>query len=540
MSPMRDNFELGHLATVDPGRQFSDKAKRDYADGEQLARLGKKAVLRRTFGFISILGVSCTTLVTWEGVPINISLSMKNGGPAGLVYSFILVWIGNFSFCATLCELVSIAPTSAGQYHWVSMLAPRSSAKFLSYITGWLTVGGWQASLATIVYVSATMIQGVAVLLAPSYTIERYQSTLIMWAVILFSLFINSVVNRLLSKFEGLILVLHILGFFGIMIALVTLGPRADAASVFTTFRNDGNWPTQGLSFMIGTSITATSFLGADAAFHLSEEVSNPSLVVPRSIMLTLMINGGLGFAMMMAILFCMGDLQHALESPTGYPFIEVFHQATDSVAASAIMTAILIVLCCSASVGILASTSRVFWAFARDRGFPFWRTLSSVNPRTSVPLWAVSITSIISALIGLVVIGSKVAFSDITSLTLSCLYASYFICAVLLLYRRCTGGLRTAHSTTMSSGPTNTPGGELVWGPWHIPGVFGIINNAFACVFLLIIWFFCLWPPATPVNAAEMNYSVLMTGSMVIFSIVYYPIWGKRDYLGPVIEADL
>jgi hypothetical protein len=28
------------------------------------------------------------------------------------------------------------APTSGGQYHWVSEFAPASSQKFLSYITG--------------------------------------------------------------------------------------------------------------------------------------------------------------------------------------------------------------------------------------------------------------------------------------------------------------------------------------------------------------------------------------------------------------------
>jgi hypothetical protein len=36
-------------------------------DDLALARLGKKAVLKRRFGFLSILGFSCTVLITWEG-----------------------------------------------------------------------------------------------------------------------------------------------------------------------------------------------------------------------------------------------------------------------------------------------------------------------------------------------------------------------------------------------------------------------------------------------------------------------------------------
>ena len=39
----------------------------DKQDDIALARLGKKAVLKRRFGFLSILGFSCTVLITWEG-----------------------------------------------------------------------------------------------------------------------------------------------------------------------------------------------------------------------------------------------------------------------------------------------------------------------------------------------------------------------------------------------------------------------------------------------------------------------------------------
>lgn len=34
------------------------------------------------------------------------------------------------------------APTSGGQYHWTSMLAPRSCMKLMSYLTGGYTISG--------------------------------------------------------------------------------------------------------------------------------------------------------------------------------------------------------------------------------------------------------------------------------------------------------------------------------------------------------------------------------------------------------------
>lgn len=112
----------------------------------------------------------------------------------------------------------------------------------------------------------------------------------------------------------------------------------------------------------------------------MSEEIHNPSVVVPRSIVLSIMINGSLGFAMIIAVLFCMGNIDDALQTPTGFPFIQIFLQATKSVSGAAAMASIIAALAVSATVGLLASTSRMFWSFARDRGIAGWRTIETVS----------------------------------------------------------------------------------------------------------------------------------------------------------------
>jgi hypothetical protein len=43
----------------------------------------------------------------------------------------------------------------------------------------------------------------------------------------------------------------------------------------------------------------------------------------------SVILNGILGLSMVIAALFCLGDAAAALESPTGFPFIEVFLNAT-------------------------------------------------------------------------------------------------------------------------------------------------------------------------------------------------------------------
>ncbi|PQK13550.1 hypothetical protein BB8028_0004g04810 [Beauveria bassiana] len=539
--------ELGNMAaatakgmrtvtgTISPGREKVSKS--DYADREQLARLGKKSVLKRNFGFMSILGFSCTILITWEATLVLSAQGLANGGYAGVLYGYIVVWLGNISVFTTLSELASMAPTSGGQYHWVAMLAPRRCAKFLSYTTGWLAVGGWQGSVASSAFLTGTMIQGmIAMNNVEKYVPQPYQGTLLFWAIMLFAVLINAVVSSALPKFEGLILVLHVLGFFAILIPMVSLGYHGDAQHVFTEFRNGGGWPTQGLSFMVGLVGNVFAFVGVDAAFHMSEETLNSAVAVPKSIFLSMLINGTTGFAMTVAVLFCIKDLESVLSSPTGFAHMQLFLDSTGSVAGSTVMAAIITILGACATVGMLASTSRVFWSFARDRGLPLWRVLSRVDARTTVPMWAIACTTCIACLLALINLGSATALNAVISLSISCLYLSYFICASLLLYRRTTKGFQMPDTSEMPA-LANTTGAELVWGPWHLPGALGIINNAISCIYLIVIFFFSFWPGMMNPTAANMNYAAVVTGFILIFSILYYVFWARKEYEGPIIE---
>jgi amino acid transporter len=372
------------LSDMSPGKtpepvvqQFSEDS--DQSDREQLAKLGKKSVLKRNFSFLTILGFSCAILVTWEGTLMNFAPGLANGGPGGLIYGFIFVWLGNISVFSTLCELVSIAPTSGGQYHWVAMLAPRSCSKFLSYITGWLTLAGWQGVCAAAAFLTATMIQGLVTFMVPSYNAQTWQGTLMMWMCVIIAVLINTVVSSMLPKLEGMILILHIIGFFAVLITLVTFGAHGDASSVFLEFRNEGMWPSQGLSWFVGLLGCVFSFAGVDSSFHMCEEVRNPSVAVPRSIMTSVCVNGAMGLAMIIAMLYGATDIDLAIHSPTGYPYMEIFYQATGSKAGVAAMASLIIVMTLSAIVGVIAATSRMFWAFARDRALPFWSNLSKV-----------------------------------------------------------------------------------------------------------------------------------------------------------------
>ncbi|KAI1409821.1 amino acid transporter [Hypoxylon sp. FL1857] len=506
-------------------------------DDATLARLGKKPVLKRNFGFMAILGFSCTVLITWEGSLIGFISGLQNGGPSGIIYGYLVVWVGTLSVFATLSELVSMAPTSGGQYHWVSMLAPPSSRKFFGYITGWLEITGWQSLVASGGYVTGTMIQGIILLTHPDYgnNMQNWHGTLLFWGVVLLSYGINTAVGSLLAKFEGLFLVIHLLGFFATIFPLALLSEHSDSQAVFNSFLNLGGWQTQGLAFCIGVLGNVFAFLGGDAAIHMSEEIRNAAVVVPRSLLTGLLINGTLGLGMLIATLYCMGDIDQALAENPHYPFMAIFRNATGSTAGAAVMSAIVVVMAFSATTGCLASTSRVYWAFARDKGLPGWRILKKVSPRTSIPIYSVITTAVIAIILSLVNIGDATAFNGVISISTAGLFGSYLVAASLLLYRRVTGGIRIATDDDVL---TNTVGTSLTWGPWRLRGSLGIANNIFSCMYLVFIFFFSFWPPSLEVTPQTMNYAILVFGTVILFSMLYYAVWARKVYNGPIIEA--
>ena len=119
---------------------------------------------------------------------------------------------------------------------------------------------------------------------------------------------------------------------------------------------------------------------------HLSEEIRDASRIVPKAIMLSIVINGALGFAMIIALMFCVGDPKLVpsvvLETDYSFPFIQVFLDATQNIAGTAVMASLILTMGISAIAGLIASASRQLWAFARDRSVPFWRFVSKVRKR--------------------------------------------------------------------------------------------------------------------------------------------------------------
>jgi len=413
--------------------------------------------------------------------------------------------------------------------------------------TGWTSVLGWQTGLASLAFLVGTMIQGLLVLDDANYVFEPWHGTLLVIAITAFCIIFNTFLAKRLPIVETVVLIIHLLGFFAILIPLWALAPRNTASEVFTEFLNLGGWSTTGLAFMVGLLSPVYTLLGADSAVHMSEEIKDASLTLPRAIMWAAGVNGSLGFVMIITFSFTLGSVLDILETPTGYPFIQVFYNVTQSFAGASVMTAILIVNITSACISTVATASRQTWSFARDKGLPFSSFISyvsvqlvvalssflqsspspiglvytdivsslQVRPGWNIPLNAVLLTFIITTLLSLINIGSTVAFEAIGSLAVSALLGTYIISFICLILRRIRGEPLPPRRWTL--------------------GRFGIFVNIGALLYLVMVWVFIFFPVAIPVTPSSMNWNAVMFGGTMIFAVFYYLLIGRRTYTAPV-----
>jgi len=105
-------------------------------------------------------------------------------------------------------------------------------------------------------------------------------------------------------------------------------------------------------------------------------------------------------------------------------------------------------------------------------------------------------------------------------SLTEAGLFISYLIPIILMMIKKIKGE-------------------TIRYGPWKM-GTAGVAVNGFSVIFLILSVFFSFFPPAIPVTALTMNWSVAVFGGFVILGLIWYGLVGRHHYDGPIVERPL
>ncbi|KXT00574.1 hypothetical protein AC579_5067 [Pseudocercospora musae] len=489
-------------------------------DAIDMQRLGRKQELRRNFKSFSILGMAAVTMATWIAMLQGSIFSLINGGLAGTIWVYLASWMFTICLVCSLAEMASMMPTSGGQYHWTSEFAPSSHQRFLSYCVGWLSALGWQAIVAGGSYTSATLIFELIALSNPAFSYARWQITLLMIGIGVFGTIFNTFGAKHLPLLEGIVLCLHMFGFVCIIVPLWVLAPKAPAKAVFTEFSNFGGWPSTGTACIIG-SITATgSFVGSDAPVHLSEEVKDASLAVPRMMLATIMLNGAMGFVVIITYVFCITSIEAVVGSTSVFPFVDVFHAGTGSKGAATAMACIPLVLTICTTLNAIAAGSRQAWSLSRDGGLPFsgwFRKVVTIG--TPIPLNSILFSLSIMVILSLINIGSSTAFNSIVGLLTSACSFSYAVSVGCILGKRLRGE-------------------PLPPARWSL-GKLGLPINVVTVLYVIFTAIISFFPVSASVTATTMNWSCVMFFGVFTIAAVDYALRGRKKYVGPVVHVN-
>ena len=255
-----------------------------------------------------------------------------------------------------------------------------------------------------------------------------------------------------------------------------------------------------------------------------------------------MLINGAVGFITMVTVLYCIGgfaNLNRVLYTKTGFPFHPDLRRQRSQYCWGHSHDR----SCTPPYLGLRHgnhdnSISHGLVIRARQRP-PSFKVPFRHLPLSLLlcPVRACLVVTAIAAALTLIYIGSYTAFNDVISLTITGFYGSYFLPAALLLYHRIKGNV-LPHGTESEPEPgdgntvseadlkalaestspgtdsdkekkaTDSPPGyadidrgtvgvaqpRLIWGPWHLPGIIGTINNAYACCYMIFVIFWkCL-----------------------------------------------
>lgn len=234
----------------------------------------------------------------------------------------------------------------------------------------------------------------------------------------------------------------------------------------------------------------------------------------------SVIVNGIIGFAYCLMLLFSLGDLTNLLESPTGFPFMQLYSNVTESRAGATILSLIICLIATAANAAGLTSTSRTFWAFARDDAAPFSKYFAHVHRGLKVPVRMVVLVSVLQALLGFIYLGNTTAFNAILSMAIIGMYLSYLLPIIyMVIYGR-------------------SKLNKNDYGPFKLgPG--GVLVNSIAIVWLIFAMIFSTFPNFQPVTAQNMNYSTVVLAGWVGGGALYYLFRARKVYTGPVIETE-
>jgi len=488
-------------------------------DEQRLHELGyAQELLRRMSGF-SNFAVSFTIISILSGCLTLFYFGMEEGGPAVIVWGWLIVGIMTLFVGLAMAEVCSSFPTAGGLYYWAAKLARRNGPAW-SWFTGWFNFLGQVAVTAGIDFGAAFFINFLFSLWFGFDFTTHWHTIVIYAAVLLLHAIMNQFGIRLVALLNNVSVWWHIAGVL-IIVGAVTFGLKpgvhhADPKFVFTGLENLSGFHIGWWYILpIGLLMAQYTFTGYDASAHMTEETHNASRSGPRGIYLSILVSLIAGWVLLIGMTFAIQKTNYVAEATAGN--VAPGQIWIDSIGRTGAELLLLVAIGAQLFCGMssITANSRMIYAFSRDGALPGSSIWHKVNRRTRTPTNAIWLAAAGALILGLPYLWNSVAYGAVTAIATIGLYVAYVIPTYLRLRQ----------------------GENFKRGPWHL-GRWSYVVGWIAVVWVVIIFFLFMLPQFGPITVNTFNYACIAVAVVIGYAGIYWLVSARKWFKGPKVQG--
>ena len=467
-----------------------DKARTQHdEDTAQLAALGYSSEFKREMSLWANISLGFTYLSPVVGVYSLFAFALATGGPP-MIWSFLIVGLGQFLVALVFGEIVSQFPVAGGVYPW----ARRLWGKRWAWMTGWVYMAALLVTIAAVAYGAGPYLSAVI-----GVDVTVTSTVLTALALIVVATIINLMGTRVLSIAAMIGFGAELGGAVVVGLWLIFAGRVNNLDVIFDNF-GASSGTNYFVAFTAAGLIGIYQYYGFEACGDVAEEVPDPGRRIPKAMRMTIYIGGAAATFVALALLLAVPDIAAVVNGtetdPVGALLLQAFGPVGYKVVLGVVMISFL-----SCVLSLQAAASRLTFSYARDKMIVGHRYFSKVWQRRHVPLYALLLAAIVPAL---VIIGSIVSTNALTKIIAFAsmgIYMGFHMVVFAALRARLRGWV---------------PSGKFTLGIWGLPvtvgaltwGVLGMLNMA--------------WP-RTPDAPWYDNYLVLLSALLVVGAGLVY-----------------
>jgi amino acid transporter len=312
--------------------------------------------------------------------------------------------------------------------------------------------------------------------------------TIIALAMVVVSTLVNLAGTKILARVAMFGFICEIIGAIvvgGYLLIFQRHQPFSVVLDTFNIGAPGSYWP----AFLAAAVTGLFTCYGFEACGDVAEETPNPGTAIPRAMRMTIYVGMAAAAFVCLALIVAQPDMAGAISGKVADPVAAVLLGAFGPVGFKVVICVVLVSFM-SCILSLQAATSRLVFAYARDKMIAGSEALSKISPHTHVPVRALVLSGIIASIIICLGLFFANAIGIIVASAIIGIYAAFQMIVLGALAARMRGWI---------------PGGKFRLGAWAYPvNIIALMYGVGAIVDMA-------WP-RTPAAAWYINWSMGVT----------------------------